>query len=171
MPAKDEQTPTQKLKSASRDLMPIIAVCISAIVLTLVAVTVYKMMTGRNKETIEVQPTLLEKRYLDILARAERYLQDGNLDAAEKEYISARDLAKKENGSTILLAELELRLANVMLKKNRPERAEKHLLKAASHLNDTQAELDLQIRALQKKIAGQKAAEARNKNTAKDAQP
>ena len=171
MPAKDEQTPTQKLKSASRDLMPIIAVCISAIVLTLVAVTVYKMMTGRDKETIEVQPTLLEKRYLDILARAERYLQDGNLDAAEKEYISARDLAKKENGSTILLAELELRLANVMLKKNRPERAEKHLLKAASHLNDTQAELDLQIRALQKKIAGQKAAEARNKNTAKDAQP
>lgn len=171
MPAKDEQTPTQKLKSASRDLMPIIAVCISAIVLTLVAVTVYKMMTGRNKETIEVQPTLLEKRYLDILARAERYLQEGNLDAAEKEYISARDLAKKENGSTILLAELELRLANVMLKKNRPERAEKHLLKAASHLNDTQAELDLQIRALQKKIAGQKAAEARNKNTAKDAQP
>ena len=104
MPAKDEQTPTQKLKSASRDLMPIIAVCISAIVLTLVAVTVYKMMTGRNKETIEVQPTLLEKRYLDILARAERYLQEGNLDAAEKEYISARDLAKKENGSTILLA-------------------------------------------------------------------
>ena len=171
MPVKDEQTPTQKLKSASRDLMPIIAVCISAIVLTLVAVTVYKMMTGRDKETIEVQPTLLEKRYLDILARAERYLQDGNLDAAEKEYISARDLAKKENGSTILLAELELRLANVMLKKNRPERAEKHLLKAASHLNDTQAELDLQIRALQKKIAGQKAAEARNKNTAKDAQP
>lgn len=171
MPVKDEQTPTQKLKSASRDLMPIIAVCISAIVLTLVAVTVYKMMTGRNKETIEVQPTLLEKRYLDILARAERYLQEGNLDAAEKEYISARDLAKKENGSTILLAELELRLANVMLKKNRPERAEKHLLKAASHLNDTQAELDLQIRALQKKIAGQKAAEARNKNTAKDAQP
>ncbi len=171
MPVKDEQTPTQKLKSASRDLMPIIAVCISAIVLTLVAVTVYKMMTGRDKETIEVQPTLLEKRYLDILARAERYLQEGNLDAAEKEYISARDLAKKENGSTILLAELELRLANVMLKKNRPERAEKHLLKAASHLNDTQAELDLQIRALQKKIAGQKAAEARNKNTAKDAQP
>ena len=171
MPVKDEQTPTQKLQSASRDLMPIIAVCISAIVLTLVAVTVYKMMTGRNKETIEVQPTLLEKRYLDILARAERYLQEGNLDAAEKEYISARDLAKKENGSTILLAELELRLANVMLKKNRPERAEKHLLKAASHLNDTQAELDLQIRALQKKIAGQKAAEARNKNTAKDAQP
>lgn len=171
MPAKDEQTPTQKLKSASRDLMPIIAVCISAIVLTLVAVTVYKMMTGRDKETLEIQPTLLEKRYLDILARAERYLQEGNLDAAEKEYISARDLAKKENGSTILLAELELRLANVMLKKNRPERAEKHLLKAASHLNDTQAELDLQIRALQKKIAGQKAAEARNKNTAKDAQP
>ena len=171
MPVKDEQTPTQKLKSASRDLMPIIAVCISAIVLTLVAVTVYKMMTGRDKETIEVQPTLLEKRYLDILARAERYLQEGNLDAAEKEYISARDLAKKENGSTILLAELELRLANVMLKKNRPERAEKHLLKAASHLNDTQAELDLQIRALQKMIAGQKAAEARNKNTAKDAQP
>ena len=171
MPVKDEQTPTQKLKSASRDLMPIIAVCISAIVLTLVAVTVYKMMTGRDKETIEVQPTLLEKRYLDILARAERYLQEGNLDAAEKEYISARDLAKKENGSTILLAELELRLANVMLKKNRPERAEKHLLKAASHLNDTQAELDLQIRALQKKIAGQKAAEARNKDTAKDAQP
>ena len=171
MPAKDEQTPTQKLKSASRDLMPIIAVCISAIVLTLVAVTVYKMMTDRTKEAVELQPTLLEKRYLDILVRAERYLQEGNLDAAEKEYISARDLAKKENGSTILLAELELRLANVMLKKNRPERAEKHLLKAASHLNDTQAELDLQIRALQKKIAGQKAAEARNKNTAKDAQP
>ena len=171
MPVKDEQTPTQKLKSASRDLMPIIAVCISAIVLTLVAVTVYKMMTDRTKEAVELQPTLLEKRYLDILVRAERYLQEGNLDAAEKEYISARDLAKKENGSTILLAELELRLANVMLKKNRPERAEKHLLKAASHLNDTQAELDLQIRALQKKIAGQKAAEARNKNTAKDAQP
>ena len=116
--------------------------------LTLVAVTVYKMMTDRTKEAVELQPTLLEKRYLDILVRAERYLQEGNLDAAEKEYISARDLAKKENGSTILLAELELRLANVMLKKNRPERAEKHMLKAASHLNNTQAELDLQIREL-----------------------
>lgn len=171
MPAKDEQTPTQKLKATSRDLMPIIAVCISAIVLTLVAVTVYKMMTGRDKEAVELQPTLLEKRYLDILARAERYLQEGNLGAAEKEYISARDLAQKENGSAILLAELELRLASVMLKQNRPERAEKHLLKAASHLSDTQAELDLQIRVLQKKLAEQKAAEARNKNTAKDAQP
>lgn len=171
MPVTDEQTPTQKLKSASRDLMPIIAVCISAIVLTLVAVTVYKMMTDRTKEAVELQPTLLEKRYLDILARAERYLQEGNLDAAEKEYISARDLAKKENGSTILLAELELRLANVMLKKNRPERAEKHMLKAASHLNNTQAELDLQIRELQKKIAEQKAAETRKNKTVKDAQP
>ena len=118
-----------------------------------------------------MQPTLLEKRYLDILARAERYLQDGNLDAAEKEYISARDLAKKENGSTILLAELELRLANLMLKQNRPERAEKHMLKAASYLTETRSELDQQIRELQKKIAEQKAAEARNKNTAKDAQP
>lgn len=171
MPEKTDLTPTQKLRSASRDLMPIIAVCISAIVLTLVAVTVYKLMTNRTKETVELQPTLLEKRYLDILARAERYLQDGNLDAAEKEYISARDLAKKENGSTILLAELELRLANLMLKKNRPERAEKHMLKAASYLTETRSELDQQIRELQKKIAEQKAAEARNKNTAKDAQP
>ncbi|MBO5802708.1 MAG: hypothetical protein J6R64_03090 [Lentisphaeria bacterium] len=40
----EEQSAVQKLKSAGRDLMPIIAVCVSAIVLTLVAVTVYKLM-------------------------------------------------------------------------------------------------------------------------------
>ena len=71
----EEQSAVQKLKSAGRDLMPIIAVCVSAIVLTLVAVTVYKLMIIQTKEPVNLQPTLLEKRYLDLLARAERNLQ------------------------------------------------------------------------------------------------
>ncbi len=171
MSGKDKQTPSLMLKSASRDLMPIIAVCISAIVLTLVAVTVYKMMSNSSKEAVELQPTLLEKRYLDLLARGERYLQEGNLKAAEKEYTGARDLAVKENGSAILLAELELRLAYIMLKRNRPERAEKHMLKAATLLKETGTELDEQLRELQNKIAQEKAAAAQKTDTAKDPMP
>ena len=167
----EEQTAVQKLKSASRDLMPIIAVCISAIVLTLVSVTVYKLMADHTKEAINLQPTLLEKRYLDILARAERHLQENNLEAAKKEYISARDLAEKENGSTILRAELELRLANVMLRQRRPERAEKHMQKAATYLRNTQMTVTDQLLQLQKIIAEQKAAAEQEKNMVKDRMP
>lgn len=167
----EEESPVQKLKAASRDLMPIIAVCISAIVLTLVVVTVYKLMTDRTKEAVNLQPTLLEKRYLDILVRAERHLQDGNPAAAAKEYISARDLAEKENGSTILRAELELRLANVMLRQRRPERAEKHMQKAANHLRTTQTMLKDQLRQLQEIIAEQKAAAEQKNDTVKDRMP
>lgn len=167
----EDQTAAQKLKSASRDLMPIIAVCISAIVLTLVSVTVYKLMMGHTKEAVDLQPTLLEKRYLDILVRAERHLLDGNLEAAGKEYISARDLAEKENGSTILRAELELRLANVMLRQRRPERAEKHMQKAANHLRNTQMTVTDQLLQLQKIIAEQKAAAEQKKDTVKDQMP
>jgi len=146
------------LKSAGRDLMPIIAVCVSAIVLTLVAVTVYKLMIIQTKEPVNLQPTLLEKRYLDLLARAERHLQENNLETATKEYLAARNMAEQENGSTILLAELELRLARIMLLQHRPERAEKHIRRAVVFLQKTQSSVDEQLRDLQKIIAEQKAA-------------
>lgn len=154
----EEQSAVQKLKSAGRDLMPIIAVCVSAIVLTLVAVTVYKLMIIQTKEPVNLQPTLLEKRYLDLLARAERHLQENNLETATKEYLAARNMAEQENGSTILLAELELRLARIMLLQHRPERAEKHIRRAVVFLQKTQSSVDEQLRALQKIIAEQKAA-------------
>lgn len=154
----EEQSAVQKLKSAGRDLMPIIAVCVSAIVLTLVAVTVYKLMIIQTKEPVNLQPTLLEKRYLDLLARAERHLQENNLETATKEYLAARNMAEQENGSTILLAELELRLARIMLLQHRPERAEKHIRRAVVFLQKTQSSVDEQLRDLQKIIAEQKAA-------------
>ena len=154
----EEQSAVQKLKSAGRDLMPIIAVCVSAIVLTLVAVTVYKLMLIQTKEPVNLQPTLLEKRYLDLLARAERHLQENNLETATKEYLAARNMAEQENGSTILLAELELRLARIMLLQHRPERAEKHIRRAVVFLQKTQSSVDEQLRDLQKIIAEQKAA-------------
>ena len=154
----EEQSAVQKLKSAGRDLMPIIAVCVSAIVLTLVAVTVYKLMIIQTKEPVNLQPTLLEKRYLDLLARAERHLQENNLETATKEYLAARNMAEQENGSTILLAELELRLARIMLLQHRPERAEKHIRRAVVFLQKTQSSMDEQLRDLQKIIAEQKAA-------------
>ena len=154
----EEQSAVQKLKSAGRDLMPIIAVCVSAIVLTLVAVTVYKLMIIQTKEPVNLQPTLLEKRYLDLLARAERHLQENNLETATKEYLAARNMAEQQNGSTILLAELELRLARIMLLQHRPERAEKHIRRAVVFLQKTQSSVDEQLRDLQKIIAEQKAA-------------
>ena len=154
----EEQSAVQKLKSAGRDLMPIIAVCVSAIVLTLVAVTVYKLMIIQTKEPVNLQPTLLEKRFLDLLARAERHLQENNLETATKEYLAARNMAEQENGSTILLAELELRLARIMLLQHRPERAEKHIRRAVVFLQKTQSSVDEQLRDLQKIIAEQKAA-------------
>ena len=154
----EEQSAVQKLKSTGRDLMPIIAVCVSAIVLTLVAVTVYKLMIIQTKEPVNLQPTLLEKRYLDLLARAERHLQENNLETATKEYLAARNMAEQENGSTILLAELELRLARIMLLQHRPERAEKHIRRAVVFLQKTQSSVDEQLRDLQKIIAEQKAA-------------
>ena len=154
----EEQSAVQKLKSAGRDLMPIIAVCVSAIVLTLVAVTVYKLMIIQTKEPVNLQPTLLEKRYLDLLARSERHLQENNLETATKEYLAARNMAEQENGSTILLAELELRLARIMLLQHRPERAEKHIRRAVVFLQKTQSSVDEQLRDLQKIIAEQKAA-------------
>ena len=154
----EEQSAVQKLKSAGRDLMPIIAVCVSAIVLTLVAVTVYKLMIIQTKEPVNLQPTLLEKRYLDLLARAERHLQENNLETATKEYLAARNMAEQENGSTILLAELELRLARIMLLQHRPKRAEKHIRRAVVFLQKTQSSEDEQLRDLQKIIAEQKAA-------------
>lgn len=162
MPEKDEQTAAQKLKAASRDLMPIIAVCVSAIVLTLVAVTVFKLMTDQNREPVELKPSLLEKRYLDIFSRAERYLQEGNLESAAKEYLSARDLAVKEAASPILLAELEQRLAYVMLIQRRPERAKKHVQKAIFYLNETETALNTQVQELQKILDEQKAAKEKN---------
>lgn len=171
MPDPEKQTAVQKLKTAGRDLMPIIAVCVSAIVLTLVAVTVYKLMTEQTEETAALQPTLLDRKYLDILTRAERYMQEGNWTAAEKEYTLASNLAKKENGSTILLAELELRLANVMLKQYRHERAEKHMLKARSYLQETGIILDSQIRDLQEKIKELTASQKKNKDTTKEVAP
>lgn len=162
MPEKDEQTAAQKLKAASRDLMPIIAVCVSAIVLTLVAVTVFKLMTDQNREPVELKPSLLEKRYLDIFSRAEHYLQEGNLESAAKEYLSARDLAVKEAASPILLAELEQRLAYVMLNQRRPERAKKHVQKAIFYLNETETALNTQVQELQKILDEQKAAKEKN---------
>lgn len=167
MPDTDEQTAAQKLKSASRDLMPIIAVCVSAIVLTLVAVTVYKLMTAPAQEAVELKPSLLDKRYLDFFSRGERYLQEGNLEAAEKEYISARDLALKEEASTILLAELELRLAQIMLEQHRPERASKHMQQALSYLKTTESALSLQLQEVQKILVEQEA-EKRKNDTGRD---
>ncbi|MBO5802709.1 MAG: hypothetical protein J6R64_03095 [Lentisphaeria bacterium] len=107
---------------------------------------------------MNLQPTLLEKRYLDLLARAERHLQENNLETATKEYLAAWNMAEQENGSTILLAELELRLARIMLLQHRPERAEKHIRRAVVFLQKTQSSVDEQLRDLQKIIAEQKAA-------------
>lgn len=149
---KTDQTPAQKLKAAGRDLMPIIAVCVSAIVLTLVAVTVYRQMKNETPETGPVQPTLLDKRYLEILARGERAFTDGKYGTAKKEYRIARDLAEKENSSQTLLLELELRLATVMLHLNRPEQAEKHLQNALKYLHETEKQLLPVIHELQEDI-------------------
>lgn len=157
MTAEKELTTVQKLKSAGRDLMPIIAVCASAIVLTLVAVTVYKLTLARDAQVEEVQPSLLDKRYIEILARGEHFFLEGNFEAAQKEYTAAIELAEKNEGSPILLAELQLRLARVMLAQNRPERAEQHLQKASEYLLHSQQEINAMHRDLKQEIQRQKA--------------
>ncbi len=137
-----EQDIRTQLKRAGKDLMPIIVIFGFAIVMTIVAVTLFSILQENRKQK-NMASAFPDHRFAELLRQGEEYVHLKNFQESEKIYKSALKQIEEHSFThpslSMQAAELELRLASLARIQQDNARYREHLLSAEQHLSTASA--------------------------------